>query len=83
VSPKKRPTERPAAFYVCLNADKGASLAYGNLGKVQTLMTLRFGPIVAAVQVSEEVAQGLAQAGWTVYECEAKAPRWQNDVAEE
>lgn len=75
--------KRPAAFYVCLNADKGASLAYGNLGDVQGLMAQRFGPIVAALQVTEETAQGLAVAGWTVYECGAKAPRWQNDVAEE
>lgn len=70
--------KRPAAFYVCLNADKGASLAYGNLGDVQAVMSQRFGPIVAAVQVSEEVAQGLAVAGWTIYECDAVAPRWAN-----
>lgn len=65
MSPKKR----PAAFYVCLNADKGASLAYGNLGEVQTEMTSRFGSCVAALQVTEETAEGLARAGFMLYEC--------------
>lgn len=70
------PKRRPPSFYVCLNADKGATLAYGTLGDVQTEITAGFGSCIAALQVTDETAAGLFLAGFKLYECgKARPPK--------